>query len=136
MRGQFGRPALRRELAAGRAVEVVELAFDGVGFFGQLMHGPARVLGPAAGEFDVTLRHGFGNSLLSLFERQRLPEPMTVDGTHVVHADGRDGFHTRVDLRRTDDEAPTAANPYGPDASPIDERLGAQEIHRRTEALR
>src|SRR3954447_24592209 len=56
MRREFGRAALRSELAARRAIEVVELPLNGVGARRKLVHGPARVLGLAARELDVTLR--------------------------------------------------------------------------------
>src|SRR4051794_12223187 len=107
-----------------------------MGVFGQLMDGPARVFGLTAGKFSVTLNRRLGDDLLPLFERHRLPERVAIGGTHVVHADGRDGLQPRVDLRGTDDEAPAAANPDGPDAFPIDGRLGAEEIHGGTEVLR
>ena len=41
---------------------------------GQLVHGPAGVLGLAARELDVTLRRSLGDDLLALFERLRLLE--------------------------------------------------------------
>src|SRR4051794_33115509 len=136
MRGQLGRAAFGRELAARRAIEVVELPLDGVGACRKLVHGPARVLGLAARELDVTPGRGCGDGLLPLLGRHGFPEPMTIRGPHVVHADGRDGLQTRVNLGGTDNEAPAAANPDGPDAALVDERSRTQQVRGGTEALR
>ena len=96
---------------------------------------PLGVLGLAARELDVALLRRLCDDLLPLFERQRLLEPVTVGGAHVVHADGRDGLHARVDLGRADDEAAAAANPDRADPLLVDERLRAQEVHRGAEVL-
>src|SRR5215208_50941 len=55
MRRQLGRTACRRELAAGRAIEIVELTLDGSGVGRQPMHCAAGVLRLAARELDVAL---------------------------------------------------------------------------------
>src|SRR4029453_4963291 len=53
----------------------------------------------------------------------------------IIHADRRDSFHSRIDLGRADDKAPTSANPKNANPSPVDKWSGPQEIHRSTESL-
>ncbi len=50
-----------------------------------------------------------------------MPEPVAVGGTHVVHADGGNGFDARIDLGCTDDEAAAAADPERADPLLVDE---------------
>ena len=69
VRRQLRRSALGRELAPRRAVEVVELALDGVRVGGQLVHRPAGVLGFAARELDVALLGRLGDDLLCAARR-------------------------------------------------------------------
>ena len=99
------------------------------------MHRPARVFGFATRELHIALLGRIGNDLLSLIEGQGMMERIAVGSTHVVHADRRNGVHSRIDLGRTDDEAPASADPEDADPVPVDEGLVSQEVHRGTEIL-
>lgn len=60
---------------------------------------------------------------------------MPISRLHVIHADGRHGLHTRIDLRR--DQRKVAASAYADDADPIavDELMQAGKIDAGTEIL-
>ena len=84
--------------------------------FIQLMHRSAGVLGLTASKLHIALLRRLLDDFFSLFKRQRMLEPIPVHRAHIIHADRRDGLHSRVDLGRADDEAPAAANPQNTDA--------------------
>ncbi len=129
MGGQFRRRACRGELAARRAVEVIELALDRVGIGAQLMHGAAGVLGFAAGELHIALFGRCGDRLLALLQGLRVLEAVAVGGAHVVHADSGNRPHAWVDLGCADDEAAATANTQHTNALAIDEGLAAEVVH-------
>src|SRR5882724_1343117 len=135
MRGEFRRAALGCVFTSWSAVEVIKLTLNGAGVFIQLVDCPTGVFGLTASKLYITLFCCLFDDLLSLFQGKRMLEPVAVHCAHVVHADGRNGFHARINFRRTDYKAPTAANPKNTDPSPVDKRSGAQEIHRSTESL-
>ena len=135
VRGEFRRAALGREFTSRSAVEVIKLTLNGVGVFIQFMDRSAGVFGLTASKLYIALLGCLFDDFLSLFEGQGMLERITVDSAHIIHADCRDGFHSRVDLGRADDKAPAAANPKNTNPIPVDKRSGAQEIYRSTEIL-
>lgn len=135
MRCQLRRRTLGGVFAPGSAVEVIELTLNSGGVLIQFMHGPACVLGLAARKLRIALLSSLCDRLLPLFEGHRMPQPVTVGCTHVIHADRRNSFHARVDLGGADDEAPAAANPKSANPLPVNAWSGAQKINRSTEIL-
>ena len=135
VRRPFARRPCRREFAARGAIKVVELALNGMRIGIDSVHGAAGVGDCATGKFHVALPRRFGNDLLALRQRLRMVQRVAVGSAHVVHADGGDGLHARIDLGGTDDETAAAANAENADALPVDERLGAQIVDRRAERL-
>ncbi len=125
VRCQVRRRTFGGVFAPGSAVEVVKLALNGVGVLVKLMHRAARVFGLAAGELHIALFSRLRDRFLSLFEGCRMPQPITVGRTHVIHADRRNSLHARVDLGGTDDETAAAANPKNANPVPVNEWPGA-----------
>jgi hypothetical protein len=93
------------------------------------------VFGLTASKLYIALLRGFFDEFLSLFQRRGVLEPIAADTAHVIHADGRDGSHSRVDLRGADDKTPAAANPKNTNPISVDKRSGAEEIHRCAESF-
>ena len=135
MRGQFRRLAAGGEFASRSTVEFIEFLFNGVGIFVEFMHRAAGVFGCPSGEFHITLFRRFRENLLPLFKSLRFPESVAAGRTHVIHADGGDGFQPRVDFGGADGKASAAANPDGPDAAAVDKRARAQKVHGRAESF-
>lgn len=131
----FEGSALRDELAAGRAVEVEELALDGGRVGRELVVGASGVLHLTALDLDPPLPRRRRNDLLPLLDALRLPQPVAVDRAHVVHARRRDGLQPRVDLGRADDERPAAADAHAADALAVDEGLRAQVVDGAAEGF-
>ncbi|MNH38437.1 hypothetical protein D3C79_994660 [compost metagenome] len=65
----------------------------------------------------------------------RVLEAVAIGGAHVVHADRGNGFHSRINLRRTDGKAATAADAQHADAVAINETLSAEIVDRGTEVF-
>ena len=135
MRCEFWRLAFRSIFSPWSAVEIIKLTLNGGRVFIQFMHRPTGVFGFTTRELYIALLGRRFDDFLSLLERLRVPEPVTVGSAHVVHADCRDGFYARVDLGCADDKAPAATNPDSTNPIPVNKRPGAQEIHRSTEIL-
>jgi hypothetical protein len=95
----------------------------------------AGVFGFTASEFHIALLCGLCDDFLSLLQSQTMSERVTVRSAHIVHADGGNGFHARINLGGTDNKAPTAADAQNTDPLPVNKRLGAQEIDRSAEIL-
>ena len=118
VRGECRRAALGRELTSRSAVEVIKLTLNGVGVFIQFMVRSAGMFGLTASKLDISLFDRLFDDLLSLFEGQGMLERIAVGSAHIIHADRRDGLHSRVDLGRADDKAPTSANPKNAESEP------------------
>src|SRR6185503_18858017 len=118
-----------------RAVEIKKLTLDVVGFFSELVYRAPRVFCFAAGEFHVSLLSCIRDNFLSLLDGQGVLKGIAVGRAHVVHADGCNGFHARVDLGRADGEAPAATYPENTDPAAINKGASAEEIHGRAEIL-
>ncbi|MNE49495.1 hypothetical protein D3C80_1440180 [compost metagenome] len=97
------------------------------------MHGAAGVLGFATREFHITLFSRLCDDLLALFKCLRVLERVAVGCAHVIHTDGGNRLHPRVDFCRTDDKAAAATDTENADAVAIDIRLGSQVIDRCAE---
>src|SRR3954447_11086211 len=65
-----------------------------------------------------------------------MPQGVPVGRAHVVHADGGDRLHARIDLGGADDEAPAAADPDYADPIPVYEALTAEIIDRGAKCFR
>ncbi|MNG24895.1 hypothetical protein D3C84_1096710 [compost metagenome] len=89
------------------------------------MYCPTSVFGFTACELHIALLRCLFENLLSLLESLRVFKPVTVDGTHVVHTDCRNGFQARVDLGCADGKAPASTNPEYTNPIPINKRPGA-----------
>ncbi len=135
VRRQFRRRTLGGVFAPGSAVEVIKLTLNSSGVLIQFMHGSACVFGLAARELRIALLCRLGDGFLPLFEGGRMPQPVTVGRTHVIHTDRRNRLHARVNFGGADDEAPAAANPKTANTVPVNEWPGAQKIDRSTEIL-
>src|SRR5437763_14932292 len=131
MRGELRRAALGCEFTSRSAVEVIKLTLNGAGVFIQFMDRSAGVSSFTASELYMALLRRLFDDLLSLFEGQGMLEPIAVRSAHIIHADRRDGSHSRINLRRTDDKAPAAADSMNSNPTPVDKRPRAQEIHPR-----
>src|SRR5207247_6220220 len=124
-----------REFTSRSAVEVIKLTLNGAGVFIQFMDRPAGVFSFTASKLYIALFRRLFDDLLSLFEgrgmfaagriRRGGLEPITADTANLIHADRRDGFHSRIDLGRADDKAPAAADPKNTNPCPIDKWSGA-----------
>ena len=97
---------------------------------------PARVFGFTTAKLHIALLCCLFDDFLSLLEGQGMVERIPIGGAHIIHADCRDGLHSRVNLGRADDKAPAATNPKNTNPFPVGEWPGAEEIHRSTESLR
>src|SRR3954452_17014070 len=65
-----------------------------------------------------------------------MPQRVPIGGAHVVHADGGDRLHARIDLGGADDEAPAAAYSDRADPVPVYEALAPEIIDGGTKRFR
>lgn len=90
----------------------------------------------AALELRITLFGGFDLNLFPLFRSQRLFQSVPAGSAHIVQAHRSDGFQPRIDFGSADRKTAAAADSDSTDALPVDERAGAELIHRRAEGFR
>lgn len=133
VRCDFRRTSLRRVFASRSAIEIKKFALDRMSVFIQLMDSPARVFGFAAGKLRITLLGSLGDDFLSLLKRLRFVQRVAARRSHIVHADGGDGFHSRVDFSGADNKASAAANSDNADSFPVNKRASAEKINCRAE---